>query len=99
LRVPALAALGRKSGSNAFALNLLASAETSLWRAGELIDFYWRSRMTKATRISAPVSTPVVTSASAESHPLVSIALFSAIGLLISLLVIIADQHLPGEWF
>jgi hypothetical protein len=61
--------------------------------------------MTKATRISAPISTPietsasVETSASAETHQLVSIALFSAIGLLISLLVIIADQHLPGEWF
>jgi hypothetical protein len=61
--------------------------------------------MTKATRISAPISTPVETSASvktsasAESHQFVSIALFSAIGLLISLLVIIADQHLPGEWF
>jgi hypothetical protein len=61
--------------------------------------------MTKATRISAPVSTPVgtsapaETSASADTHQLVSIALFSAIGLLISLLVMIADQHLPGEWF
>jgi hypothetical protein len=54
--------------------------------------------MTKATPISAPVST-VETSASAETHQLVSIALFSAIGLLISLLVILADQHLPGEWF
>jgi hypothetical protein len=55
--------------------------------------------MTKTTRIPAPISTPVETSASAESHQFVSIALFSAIGLLISLLVIIADQHLPGEWF
>jgi hypothetical protein len=61
--------------------------------------------MTKATRISAPISTPVETpasietSASTDTHQLVSIALFSAIGLLISLLVIIADRHLPGEWF
>ena len=61
--------------------------------------------MTKATDISAPISSPVETStsvetsASAETHQLVSIALFSAVGLLISLLVIIADQHLPGEWF
>jgi hypothetical protein len=61
--------------------------------------------MTKATRISAPISTPVETSAaavpsaSAETHQLVSVALFSAIGLLVSLLVLIADQHLPGEWF
>ena len=55
--------------------------------------------MTKATPVSAPISTPVETSAAAETHQLVSIALFSAIGLLISLLVILADQHLPGEWF
>jgi ElaB/YqjD/DUF883 family membrane-anchored ribosome-binding protein len=51
--------------------------------------------MTKATRIAAQAEV----SATTESHPLVSIAIFSAIGLLISLLVIIADQHLPGEWF
>jgi hypothetical protein len=38
-------------------------------------------------------------SATSESHPLVAIALFSAIGLLLSLAVIIADQHMPGEWF
>lgn len=38
-------------------------------------------------------------SATSESHPLVTIALFSAIGLLLSLAVIIADQQLPGEWF
>ncbi len=55
--------------------------------------------MTKATQISAPVSRPIEKSESAESHPLVSVALFSAIGLLISLAVIIADQYLPGEWF
>jgi hypothetical protein len=55
--------------------------------------------MTKVTRISAPISTPVETYASTDTHQLVSIALFSAIGLLISLLIIIADQHLPGEWF
>jgi len=51
--------------------------------------------MTEVTRIS----TPAEVSATTESHPLVSIALFSAIGLLISLAVLIADQHLPGEWF
>jgi ElaB/YqjD/DUF883 family membrane-anchored ribosome-binding protein len=50
--------------------------------------------MTKATRIAAPAEVSTT-----ESHPLVSIAIFSAVGLLISLLVIIADQHLPGEWF
>jgi hypothetical protein len=55
--------------------------------------------MTEVTRIPAHVSTPVEKALPAESHPLVSIALFCAIGLLISLAVVIADQYLPGEWF
>jgi hypothetical protein len=55
--------------------------------------------MTEVTRIPAEVSMPVEKAVPAESHPLVSIALFSAIGLLISLAVLIADQYLPGEWF
>jgi hypothetical protein len=47
--------------------------------------------------------TPIVAradiSATTESHPLVTIALFSAIGLLLSLVVLLADRQLPGEWF
>ena len=35
--------------------------------------------------------------ASAES--LVTVALFSGIGLLLSLSVLILDQYIPGEWF
>jgi hypothetical protein len=34
-----MAAFGRKLVSSAFALNLLAAAETSLWRQGNLMDF------------------------------------------------------------
>jgi hypothetical protein len=41
--------------------------------------------------------------ASAESvaniDSFVSIALFSGVGLLLSLSVLIADQYIPGEWF
>ena len=35
--------------------------------------------------------------ASIESF--VTVALFSGIGLLLSLLVVILDQYIPGEWF
>jgi hypothetical protein len=38
-------------------------------------------------------------SSSTEAHPLVTLGLFCGIGLLLSVLAIIADQHLPGEWF
>jgi hypothetical protein len=51
--------------------------------------------MTKVTRIPAPS----VAAARTESHPLVNIALFSAIGLLMSLVVLLLDQYSPGEWF
>ena len=34
-----------------------------------------------------------------EAHPLVTITLFCAIGLLLSLCVVLLDQYLPGEWF
>ena len=29
----------------------------------------------------------------------ITIALFSGIGLLVSLSILILDQHIPGEWF
>jgi hypothetical protein len=47
------------------------------------------------TTIAAPA--PVVVAK--PDHPLVSIALFCAIGLLLSLTVILLDRQLPGEWF
>lgn len=51
--------------------------------------------MTKVTRISAPS----VEAAANQSHPLVTIALFCGIGLLLSLSVLLLDQYIPGEWF
>jgi hypothetical protein len=35
----------------------------------------------------------------ADIGSLVTIGLFSGIGLLLSLSVLILDQHIPGEWF
>jgi hypothetical protein len=51
--------------------------------------------MANVTRIVAVPKAAAVT----ETHPLVAIALFCAIGLLLSLSVIVLDQYLPGEWF
>jgi hypothetical protein len=44
--------------------------------------------MPKAARVSATVSVPSLSSQKSDGHPLVSIALFSAIGLLVSLVAI-----------
>lgn len=52
--------------------------------------------MTNVTRIFALPKSAV---AAAETHPLVAIALFCAVGLLLSLSVLLLDQYLPGEWF
>jgi hypothetical protein len=35
----------------------------------------------------------------ASSNSFVTVALFSGIGLLLSLSVVILDQYIPGEWF
>jgi hypothetical protein len=54
--------------------------------------------MPKATRVSVsiPVS-PTTSDTSKESHPLVSIALFSGIGLLVSLVSIL--MGVQGAWW
>ena len=53
--------------------------------------------MTNVTRITAlPESSTVATN---DAHPLVAVALFCAVGLLLSLSVVLLDQSLPGEWF
>jgi hypothetical protein len=62
------------------------------WAGGELAR---EPVMTKVTRIAAPAEV----SAATESHPLVIITLFCAIGLLVSLSVLLLDKYLPGEWF
>jgi hypothetical protein len=53
--------------------------------------------MPKAADISTPVSISAATSDKPDSHPLVTIALFSGIGLLASLLAILSG--VPGEWY
>jgi hypothetical protein len=53
--------------------------------------------MPKAARISAQVPTLTASSEKSESHPLVSIALFSGIGLLLSLIAILLGAS--GVWY
>ncbi len=48
---------------------------------------------------ASPIAAKSRTSSSTDTHPLVTLGLFCGIGLLLSLLAIIADQHFPGEWF
>jgi hypothetical protein len=35
----------------------------------------------------------------AEIESLVSVAIFSGLGLLMGLIVLLLDQYIPGEWF
>jgi len=51
--------------------------------------------MPKAARVSVPVLT--ASSEKSETHPLVSIALFSGIGLLLSLIAILLGAS--GVWY
>jgi hypothetical protein len=55
--------------------------------------------MPKAARISArvPASSIPASSEKSESHPLISIALFSGIGLLVSLVAIL--MGVQGVWY
>jgi hypothetical protein len=53
--------------------------------------------MTNVTRMTALPEAS--TAATADAHPLVAVALFCAVGLLLSLSVLLLDQSLPGEWF
>jgi hypothetical protein len=53
--------------------------------------------MPKAVRISAQIPASTASSAKSESHPLVVIALFSGIGLLISLVAVLFGVQ--GVWF
>jgi hypothetical protein len=52
--------------------------------------------MPKAVRVSAHIAGSTASSEKSESHPLVSIALFSGIGLLISLVVVLLG--VSGVW-
>jgi hypothetical protein len=53
--------------------------------------------MPKAARISAPIPASTISSERSESHPLVSIAIFSGIGLLVSLIAIL--MGVQGAWY
>jgi hypothetical protein len=53
--------------------------------------------MPKAVRISAPIRASSTSSGQSEGSPLVSIALFSGIGLLVSLIAIL--MGVPGAWY
>jgi hypothetical protein len=52
--------------------------------------------MTTYTRTIAPT---VSSKARANFDSLVSVTLFSGIGLLLSLSVLLLDKYTPGEWF
>jgi hypothetical protein len=52
--------------------------------------------MPKAVRVSTHIAGSTASSEKSESHPLVSIALFSGIGLLISLVVVLLG--VSGVW-
>jgi hypothetical protein len=53
--------------------------------------------MPKAVRVSASVPISTASSEKSKSSPFVSIALFSAIGLLVSLVAIL--MGVPGAWY
>jgi hypothetical protein len=53
--------------------------------------------MSKAARIATPVPASVAKSEKSDGHPLVTIALFAGIGLLVSLVAILTG--VSGEWF
>jgi hypothetical protein len=53
--------------------------------------------MPKAARISTPVPASAAVSEKSDGHPLVMIALFSGVGLLISLVTIL--MGVSAEWY
>ena len=49
--------------------------------------------------VSAKALPRISVETKAQYSDLVAVAVFSGIGLLLSLLIIILDQSFPGEWF
>jgi hypothetical protein len=47
----------------------------------------------------SPIAAKSRVAFSSDYYELVTVGLFCGIGLLLSLLAVIADQNLPGEWF
>ena len=74
------------------ALNLIPGSKT-FYRAGILITLILESDMPKAVRISIPVTS----STKSDSQDFVSIALFSGIGLFISLIAVL--MGVQGIWY
>jgi len=56
----------------------------------------WRISMTAAILRFLPRASETLV---AELESLGSVAIFSGVGLLLSLSVLILDQHIPGDWF
>jgi hypothetical protein len=78
-------------------LNLCGSAQTPL-RAGIFEHFcIGEFEMPKAARISQSILVSTASPQKFDDHPLVPIALFSGIGLLVSLIAILMD--VPGAWY
>jgi hypothetical protein len=53
--------------------------------------------MPKAAHISAQIPVSTISSEKSDSHPLVPIALFCGIGLLVSLVALLSG--VPGVWY
>ena len=51
------------------------------------------------TALAARLFPKASSEAVANVENFISIALFCGVGLLISLTVLVLDQHIPGEWF
>jgi hypothetical protein len=47
----------------------------------------------------SPIAAKSRVAFSSDYYELVTVGLFCGIGLLVSLLAIIVDQHVPGDWF
>jgi len=53
--------------------------------------------MPKVARVSAPISIPTARSSQSDSNQFVSVALFSGIGLLVSLIAVLSGVQ--GAWY
>jgi hypothetical protein len=51
------------------------------------------------TALAERLFTRTSAQAAIDFETFISVALFSAVGLLISISIIVLDAHLPGEWF
>jgi phage/plasmid primase-like uncharacterized protein len=80
---------GRRNGGRT-----VSAAEISELRVGSTVTR--RDTMTAAIARIFPHATAASV---ANIETFVSIALFSGVGLLLSLSVLLLDQYIPGEWF